>query len=138
MGELLLKKAVACRDRIEKIRRALPAAPEDVLADEKNEAFIAFYLLLLIQDAVDLAMHLIAARGWGVPGSQRESFGVLGNKGVLTPQTVASMSSLAAMRNRIAHAYGELDPVRMVRETPRGLDAVAKYLDELAAELAST
>jgi len=41
------------------------------------------------------------------------------------------MAQMASLRNRIARSYGDLDPVRMVRETPAGLDAVARFLDEL-------
>jgi uncharacterized protein YutE (UPF0331/DUF86 family) len=40
---------------------------------------------------------------------------------------------MASLRNRIAHAYGDLDPIRMVREAPVGLEIVARFLDELAA-----
>jgi uncharacterized protein YutE (UPF0331/DUF86 family) len=41
------------------------------------------------------------------------------------------MSGMASLRNRIAHSYGDLDVVRMVRELPQGLDIVGRYLDEL-------
>ena len=51
MGELLLRKALLCRERIEKVRGALPSRPEDVLDDERLEAFLAFNLFLLVQDA---------------------------------------------------------------------------------------
>jgi hypothetical protein len=47
VGELLLRKLASCRARIEKIAHALPADAEQVLADERQEAFIAFHLLLL-------------------------------------------------------------------------------------------
>jgi hypothetical protein len=41
------------------------------------------------------------------------------------------MGALASLRNRIAHTDGGLDPVRMVRETPDGLNAVSRFLAEL-------
>jgi uncharacterized protein YutE (UPF0331/DUF86 family) len=131
VGELLLRKLLACRDRIEKIRSALPASPEDVLKDERTEAFISFNLFLLIQDAVDLAAHLIADRGLGIPGSHREAFDILLRANLIGPESARAMSQLASLRNRIAHSYGDLDPVRMARETPLGLDAAARFLDEL-------
>ena len=135
MGEILLKKALRIRDRIEKLRQALPADPADIAQDERMEAFISFGLFLLVQDAIDLAAHLIAARGLGVPTSHRESFEILAKAGVLTPESASTMAALASLRNRIAHSYGDLDPVRMAREAPRGLDAAAKFLDEISALL---
>lgn len=135
MGELLLRKALACRNRIEKIRAALPADASEILADERLEAFVAFNIFLLVQDAVDLAAHLVAARGLAVPGSHRETFRTLADAGILSRQSADGMGQVAALRNRLAHAYGDLDPVRMVREAPVGLEIVRRFLDELAGSL---
>ena len=132
MGEILLKKALLARDRISKIRGALPKVPDDILHDEKLEAYLAFHLFLLIQDAVDLATHLVAARGLTVPGSQREVFEALTRAGLLSEAVGESLGAMTSLRNRIAHAYGDLDPVRMVREMPAGLSHVERMLQELA------
>jgi uncharacterized protein YutE (UPF0331/DUF86 family) len=135
MGELLLRKALQIRDRIRKLRGALPANPEDVRSDERLESFISFQLFLLIQDAIDLATHLIAARGLALPGSQREVFEALAEKSYLRRETGEAMAQLASLRNRIAHTYGSLDPVRLVGEAPIGLEHVERMLDELAQQL---
>jgi uncharacterized protein YutE (UPF0331/DUF86 family) len=39
---------------------------------------------------------------------------------------------MASLRNRIAHSYGDLDVVRMVREAPAGLQTVQHFLDEIS------
>jgi uncharacterized protein YutE (UPF0331/DUF86 family) len=38
------------------------------------------------------------------------------------------MAAAAGLRNRIAHAYGDVDPVRLVQEAPAGLDVVERFL----------
>ncbi len=131
MRELLLRKIVACRDRIEKLRNAIPARIDDVATDERLEAYLSFHLFLLIQDAVDLAAHLVAERGLAVPASQRESFEALARAGILSTQSALAMARMASLRNRIAHSYGEIDVVRMVRELPAGLNDVRNFLDEM-------
>ncbi len=138
MNELLLRKLLQCRERIEKVRKALPARAEAVLEDERTEAFIAFNLFLLVQDALDLATHLISERGLGIPASHREAFEILARSGSITPDAARAMALLSSLRNRIAHAYGDLDPVRMVREAPVGLAAASRFLDELAASADAT
>ena len=135
MGELLLRKALQCRARIDKIRAALPSDPAEVLRDERLEAFIAFNVFLLVQDAVDLAAHLVAARGLGVPASQREVFDLLAKAGVITIEACLAMGQMAALRNRVARSYGDLDPVRMVREAPAGLLVVERFLDQIGQVL---
>jgi uncharacterized protein YutE (UPF0331/DUF86 family) len=135
MGDLLLRKALQVRDRIAKVRGALPAEPEAVRADERLEAYLSFHLFLLVQDAVDLCAHVVAARGLAVPASQREVFEALAARGLISPESCTAMGALASLRNRIAHAYGDLDPVRMVREAPAGIAQVERLLGELAALL---
>ncbi len=135
MGELLLRKALLVRDRLAKLRGALPADAEEVSRDERLEAFLSFNLFLLVQDLVDLAAHLVAARGLGVPASQRELFRVLERAGLISAESARAMGALASLRNRIAHSYGELDPVRMVREAPIGLGHAERFLAEITALL---
>jgi uncharacterized protein YutE (UPF0331/DUF86 family) len=45
------------------------------------EAYLSFNMFLLIQDASDLANHLVAAKGLGVPTSQRDAFVSLARAG---------------------------------------------------------
>ena len=137
MGELLIKKLLASRARIEKLRASLPASAADILNDERLEAYICFGLFLLIQDAIDLAAHLIAARGLGVPASQRESFEILADAGLIDKELAAAMGQIAALRNRIAHTYGEVDLVRLVREAPSGILTIECFLDAIAASVAA-
>jgi len=138
LSEILLRKALAARDRIARLRHALPRAPEDVLGDERLEAYLAFHLFLLVQDVVDLATHLVAAKGLTVPGSQREVFEALAKAGLISGALADDMGALASLRNRIAHAYGDLDPRRMVAEMPTGLAHVERLLDELAEAITQT
>jgi uncharacterized protein YutE (UPF0331/DUF86 family) len=135
LGELLVRKALACRQRIAKIRQALPARPEEVLQDERTESFISFQMFLLIQDLVDLAAHMVSARALGVPTSQRETFETLAKAAVISAETAKAMGAMASLRNRIAHSYGDLDPVRLVREAPSGLLSAGLFLDEITRAL---
>lgn len=51
-----------------------------------------------------------------MPGSQREVFEALAANTLLRTDTSRGMAAMASLRNRIADAYGELDPARMVVE----------------------
>jgi uncharacterized protein YutE (UPF0331/DUF86 family) len=137
VAELLLNKLLSCRERVERIRNSLPAEPSSVLSDERLEAFLAFQIFLLIQDLSDLANHLVAAKGLGVPGSQREAFMALARAGIITTEAALEMAAAAALRNRIAHTYGDVDPVRLVREAPQGLAAITRFLDQMTEPVAS-
>ena len=133
MAELLLKKLLLLRARIGRLRDARPSDPEAIASDERLEAFIAFNLFLAIQDALDLGAHLVTERGLAIPATQREVFEALGGAGLLSPDVVRAMGAMVSLRNRIAHSYGELDSVRMIRELGVGLDQLERFADELLA-----
>jgi uncharacterized protein YutE (UPF0331/DUF86 family) len=135
LTQLLLRKAAQIRSRVAAVRAALPVAPGDVLLDPRLEAFLSFNLFLAIQDAVDLAAHLVAARSLGVPSTQREIFTLLRDAGLLTAASAAAMGQLSSLRNRIAHSYGDVDPVRVVREAPVGLGALEQFVGEISVIL---
>jgi uncharacterized protein YutE (UPF0331/DUF86 family) len=59
------------------------------------------------------------------------SWSCVGNAGLISTDSATAMGALASLRNRIAHTYGGVDPVRMVREAPEGLSAVSHFLAEL-------
>ncbi len=135
MPEIMLQKAVACRDRLAKIRMALPVDAREVTVNERLEAFISFNIFLLLQDAIALATQLVSSKGLGVPASQRETFETLAKAQLIGTDTAASMGAASALRNRIAHTYGDLDPVRLVAEAPAGLAVVERFLDEITPSL---
>jgi uncharacterized protein YutE (UPF0331/DUF86 family) len=137
LAELLLKKLIACRERIARIRAKLPENAASILTDDLLEAFLSFHIFLLVQDASDIANHLVAAKGLGIPGSQRDAFLALARAGSIARETAVAMGAAAGLRNRIAHAYGDVDPVRLVEEAPEGLAAIGRFLDEIAASINS-
>lgn len=141
VGELLLKKALRLRERIDALRQALAHEPDvarAVTSDPRLEAFLAFNLFLAIQDAVDLAAHLVSDRGLAIPASQREAFEALVKAGMITAGTGLAMGAMASLRNRIAHSYGELDVARLVSEMPAGLDHLERFLGEITPALVAT
>jgi len=141
VGELLLRKALRLRERIDDLRRALAGEPDvaaAAAADPRLEAYLAFNLFLAIQDAVDLAAHLVSDRGLAIPATQREVFEALAKAGRLSPDTSGAMGALSSLRNRIAHSYGDLDVARLVTEMPLGLDHLERFLAEVTPSLVQT
>lgn len=89
-------------------------------------------LLVAIQEAIDVAFHIVADEGWGVPASYAESFEILVRRGVLEADLAAELARAVAVRHRIAHGYATLDLDRFWKEIPVGLRA----LDGFAAAIA--
>lgn len=110
----------------------------DVFVAERERADLsAFYLLLAIQEAIDLAAHWLADAGWPPADDVGSSFDVLASRGAIAPHLADEMRAVARVRNRIAHGYASIDHRRLYAEIPAGLTTLRAFLTLVAAQLPS-
>jgi uncharacterized protein YutE (UPF0331/DUF86 family) len=67
-GEVLARKVAAIRARTARVRELLPATVDEFLAHRTEAEALILNLYLALQECSDLALHLVAAMGLGVPG----------------------------------------------------------------------
>ena len=92
-------------------------------------------LLVACQEVVDIAYHVVADEGWGVPTSHSDAFESLAQHSVITTETAEAISKVARARNRIAHGYASIDHARLWTELPDGLVTLERFSREVAAWL---
>lgn len=131
-SHLVEQRLAAIADRLCRIEVTLPPDRESFLGDRTAQEIVAFNLFLALQEALDLAAHVIADRGYELPTTAREHFEILQRHGVLSAPVARAMTGCAGLRNLIAHAYGNLDLARLHDELPRGRDALLAFSGELA------
>ncbi len=124
---LVLRKVSLMREHVGRVRRRRPRSAEALRADVDLQDAIAMSLFVAIQDAVDVAMHIAADEGWGVPSSYADAFDILARHGVLADEHARALGKTVAVRNRIAHGYASLDVEKLWTEIPAGLDALERY-----------
>ena len=129
---IMLRKVALLREQVARLRRRRPPAPDALVKDVDLQDAIAMSLLVAVQSALDIALHLASDRGWGLPATYAESFKILEREGVLTATTAGSLANMATLRNRIAHGYASVDFARIWEELPVGIDS----LDRFAAAVA--
>lgn len=130
---VVLRKLGEVQRYVEDVRSRLHVDPAELAGDEDRHDLLAFRLLLAVQNAIDLAMHLVASRGESVPGSYREAFEILARAGVVDPALASQLADTAALRNRIAHVYGSIDWERLHGELPDHLLALERFAAAIAA-----
>ena len=124
---IVLKKLAMMREHIGRVRRRLPPTREAFESDVDVQDAVALSFLVAVQEASDIAMHVVADEQWGIPGSYAEAFDLLARHGVVTHDEGRALGAIASVRNRIAHGYSSLDPGRFWVEIPSGLDALDRY-----------
>ena len=127
--DLVRLKIARMRETADSLGRVLPTDSGALTNDRDRLDLVAFRVYLLLQEAVDLASHVIADEGWGPAGSLRDHFTVLGTRGVLDPALAAELAAAIKIRNLIGHAYVAIDPHK--------LHAAAVAVDALVPRLCS-
>ena len=106
-------KVAAVRDAVARIRETLPPDPGAFEADRTAREVVILNLFVALQETVALATHWLADAGLDVPGSYREIFLDLAERGLVPGDLAQRLASAAGFRNLVAHQYGVLDPRRV-------------------------
>lgn len=131
-AEVVVRKLAVLREHVLRARRRRPASAATLATDLDLQDALCMSLLVAIQEAIDIAFHISADEGWGVPSSNVEAFEIIARNGVLSLELAQAMGRAAALRNRIAHGYASVDLVRLWTEIPIGLDSLDQYAAKVA------
>ena len=89
-------------------------AIERAKLEEKDPFFLQnIYELNLqraIQACIDMANVVIAKEGLGLPSTYRQSFNLLGNNHIITPDLQEKLIKMVGFRNISVHDYSEVKP----------------------------
>lgn len=118
---LVLFKLQRLAEQIELVRQRRPDDPEILESDLVLRDALALALLVAIQEVIDIAYHICADEGWGVPDSHAGAMDLLAAHGVFDAALATRLSAVARVRNRIAHGYATVDQRRLWSELPAGL-----------------
>jgi len=118
--------------RLERLLRSLRSlASVDrtaFLADEALQAQAERWMHLVVECSIDLANHLIADRAWKSPSTNRETFQVLADNGVLEPELARRMEGWAGLRNILVHLYLEIDYEKLFEILTKDLPEIEAYV----------
>lgn len=107
--DIILAKVASiqrCLSRIKEVTSLDPGSLENIDIQD-------IFLLNLqrgIQAALDLAAHVVASEGLGLPERARDTFSLLKAAGILGGETASRMEKMTGFRNIAVHDYQSLNP----------------------------
>jgi uncharacterized protein YutE (UPF0331/DUF86 family) len=137
-ADLVARKLATLREHLARIRRRRTATADELRDDVDRLDALSLSLLVVVQEAVDIAYHLASDEGWGAPASHREGFELLARHGVVDGALAAQLAIAAQVRNRIAHGYSTVDVERLWAEIPNGIATFERFAVAIAKHLASS
>ena len=132
---LVARKLAILNEHLRRLRERRPDDLSALKADQLLQDAIALSVLVVVQEAMDIALHIASDEGWELASTYREAFVVLERHGLLEPSLTPSLTGAAQLRNRIAHGYASLDVERLWTELPSGIDAFAAFSSKVAGFL---
>lgn len=94
-----------CLERIREVTSLDPASLDDI---NRQDIFV-LNLQRAIQASIDLASHIVASEGLGLPETVRDNFALLRDKKVIDPETASKMEKMTGFRNIAIHDYQALN-----------------------------
>jgi uncharacterized protein YutE (UPF0331/DUF86 family) len=130
--DVVRQKIAAASARIQQAEDLVSRPREEFLADSRARDLASFYLLLAIQEAIDLAAHWVADERWPAPADASSTFDLLADHGAIERELAAGMRDAAGLRNRIAHGYTGVDHGRLHDEFSAGVATLRRFLAAVA------
>ena len=132
---LVARKLATLDDHLGRLKQRRPATIEIFAGDLLLQDAIAMGILVVVQEAMDIALHIASDEGWPLASTYREAFAVLEQHGIIGAGLAASLSGTAQLRNRIAHGYATVDVARVWSELPPGIAAFEAFAAAIATFL---
>ncbi len=83
------------------------------VANEDARLVAERLLHLACESCIDLANHVLSARGFEQPETYRQAFELLGKHGLIPAELSPSLQQMAVMRNILVHGYAVVDPAKV-------------------------
>jgi uncharacterized protein YutE (UPF0331/DUF86 family) len=129
---LVARKLAVLQDHLRRLEQRRPATPEALRADSLLQDAIAMSVLVVVQEAMDIALHVASDEGWELASTYRDAFVVLARHGIISDELAASLGGAAQLRNRIAHGYASVDADRLWAELPAGVASFGEFSKAMA------
>jgi uncharacterized protein YutE (UPF0331/DUF86 family) len=92
----------------------------------------------LVDLAVSINSHIVAATSGEAPATYRTSFGAIARVGVITSEMAGTLAPSAGLRNILTHEYVSVDLGILAHSVPVVADLYRRYVIEVARYLASS
>lgn len=103
------------RQTVGKLEHLRGAGREAFLRDEVSQAAATRWLQTAVEAMIDIANHVIAREGLGVPRAYSETMEILVRTGVLPEEHEPAFLAMVRFRNRVVHLYDEVDVLEIWR-----------------------
>ena len=126
--EILAERFGAIERHLQRVKNCLPQVESEFKPLSDASDAVILHLWQAIQIVIDIAAASCIHLKLGTPVSYADAFLKLGAAGHLDKELATRLSHAAGFRNRIVHAYEELDMQKVYLIAVKGPDDLRQFL----------
>lgn len=107
--EKVLSKFQQMDEYLSILKKISKTPREAFLMDKIMIGSAKYYLQVSIECCLDVANHIIAAEKFRAPRDYADTFKVIQEEGLISPELGNRLRQMAKFRHRLVHLYGEVD-----------------------------
>lgn len=106
--DVILAKVSTIKRCLRRIKDVTNLSPDSLDDEDKQDIFV-LNLQRAVEAAIDIATHIVASDGLGVPSTTKENFKLLQEAGIIDDNLLKKMQSMVGFRNITIHDYQSID-----------------------------
>jgi uncharacterized protein YutE (UPF0331/DUF86 family) len=131
MSDVHLAKVAAIQRCVSRARQEYSEAGASFAADLTRQDAAVLNIMRACETAIDLANALIRERELGIPSSNRDSFRLLAEGGVIPADLASRLQRMVGFRNVAVHRYRDLDVAIIASVITRDLDDLLAFTERV-------
>jgi len=127
----ILSKIRVIKENLTKLGR-LKEVPEKIFKSDFEKYDSAKYSLQTsIEAMIDICNHIISRKCLGMPKTKADSFVILCQNKILSPDMQDTFIAMARFRNRVVHLYDEVDTGDVYQYVNEGISDINAFIDDI-------
>jgi uncharacterized protein YutE (UPF0331/DUF86 family) len=121
----MIKENLTKLDKLKKV-------PEEIFKKDFEKYDAAKYSLQTsIEAMIDICNHIISRKSLGLPKTKADSFIILCQNNILSPDMQDTYTAMARFRNRVVHLYDEVDTGDVYQYLNEGIADFKSFIDDI-------
>jgi len=127
----ILSKIRVIKENLTKLGR-LKEVPEKIFKSDFEKYDSAKYSLQTsIEAMIDICNHTISRKCLGMPKTKADSFVILCQNKILSPDMQDTFIAMARFRNRVVNLYDEVDTGDVYQYVNEGISDINAFIDDI-------
>lgn len=131
MNDAIINKIQSIQRCVERAREIYYKKQQNFLSDYDAQDASVLNIMRSCELAIDLANYMIKSDRLGIPTSSADSFDLLAQKNIISPELAAKLKKMVGFRNISVHEYQKMNYEIVISVIKNNLDDLLAFTDKI-------